>query len=510
MKTTATPSTVFIDRVSRALAAAAFALAAACAAAFFIGAAARLSFRYPFEYGETVMVLPFLRMSEVPWIYGDIAQMPHHLMPYHPFYIYLTHLVTPLWEGAAQGSVYTAGRAVTGIAAGVCAVWIFLFCRRRAGAGRTVSALAGLLFLSSPFMLGEATHVKPDLTALALALAGLYLGTADVPRRGALAGAAVCFALAFLTKQNYLFAPAAAALWRVSRGEWRTALALGGASAALALAGVGVIAWGSDGRYWDHAFLNVNAFYAWKIFWINWGKIGPQIGSVLALGAVSAVFLAARRRKTAAGAAGIYFFISASILLMLGKGGWGENHAMEPLAAACLALGSAFGTTSLTGMKPDEGRSPVISSGVFWKLTASVIIIAQLVFYLPRHQWDPSETRASLAATERQMDELIPFLKSVKGPILAENAGILIAAGLPVWYQPYEFAQMSYSGQFDQTIILDELRQKRYALIVVQTNFFKVKGTGRFTPEFIRTLGEHYRFAGTKHGQFFYAPKAGA
>jgi len=493
MKTTGTPFSVSIDRALKVSAGAALGLAAACAAAFFVGAAARLNFRYPFEYGETVMVLPLLRMGEVPWIYGDIARMPHHLMPYHPFYIYLTHLVTPLWEGIAQGSVYTSGRGVTGIAAGVCAVWIFLFCRRRAGAGRAVSALAGLLFLSSPFMLGEATHVKPDLTALALALAGLYLGTADASRRGAIAGAAVCFALAFLTKQNYLFAAAAAVLWRAARGEWRMALALGGGSAALALAGVGVIAWGSGGRYWSHAFLNVNAFYAWKIFWINWGKIGPQIGAVLALGAVSAVFLAVRKRTSPAGAAGIYFFISASILLMLGKGGWGENHAMEPLAAACLALGSAFG-----------------SGASLWKLAAVVIVTAQLAAYVPFHQWDPAKTRASLAETERQMDELIPFLKSVKGPILAENTGILIAAGLPVWYQPYEFAQMSYSGQFDQTIILDELRQKRYALIVVQTNFFKVKGTGRFTPEFIRTLGEHYRFAGVKHGQFFYAPKAAA
>jgi hypothetical protein len=490
MKTTGTPFSVSTDRVSRALTAAALALASACAAAYFVGTAASLSFRYPLEYGETVMVLPLLRMSEVPWIYGDITKMPHHLMPYHPFYIYLTHLVTPLWEGVSQGSVYTAGRAVTGIAAAVCAVWICLFCRRRAGAGRAVSALAGLLFLSSPFLLGEATHVKPDLTALALALTGLYLGTADAARRGALAGAAVCFALAFLTKQNYLFAAAAAALWRVSRGEWRTALALGGGSAALALAGVGVIAWGSEGRYWEHAFLNVNAFYSWKIFWINWGKIGPQIGAVLALGAAAAVFLTARRRKTAAGAAGIYFFISASILLLLGKGGWGENHAMEPLAAACLALGSM--------------TVPA------WRPAAAVIIIAQLVFYLPRHHWDPAAVRAPLAETERRMDELIPLLKSVKGPILAENAGILIAAGLPVWYQVYEFAQMSYSGQFDQTVILDELRQKRYALIVVQTNFFQVKGTGRFTPEFIRTLGEHYRFAGAKHGQFFYAPKAAA
>lgn len=482
-----------LERMTRAALWSALALAAAGAAAFVARSIGSLGYRYPFEYGETMMVLPLLRMNEVPWIYGDIMQMPHHLMPYHPLYIYLTYLVSQVTD-PLFGSVYTAGRTVTILASFVCAGWIYMICRRRAGAGVLPSAVAGLLFVASPFLAGEAIHVKPDITALALALGGFYFGTSASPRARTWSAAGLLFALAFLTKQNYLCAPAAVFVWRLIRGEWKQAVTLACISSVIALCGVGILIWGSGGNYQDHAFMVANPFYSWKIFSLNWDKVGPHIGALLACGLLSAAALAIRVRR-ASGAAAVYFFISALNLMMLGKSGAGENHAIEPLAAACMAVGALFGAVPGPAWAAAAGRLPIIC-----------VTAAQLAAYLPAHTWDPSKVRANLAVTESQMDEFIPMLKSVRGPILAENAGILLAAGLPVWYQPYEFAQVSYSGQFDQGIILNELRDKKYALIVVQTNFFKVKGTGRFTPEFVRVLSENYRFAGMKLGQYFYVP----
>ena len=304
MKTTTPRPTGFTDRAARLTLGTALALAAAGAWAFAAGILGSLSYRYPFEYGETIMLLPILNMRENPWIYGDILKMPHHLMPYHPLYLYLAYAVS-----LVTGPSYICGRIVTGAAAVVAAGLIALICRRRAGAGWAGSMFAGFLFLASPFLLGEAIHVKPDVTALALALTGFYLGTGD--GRGRCVGSAVFFALAFMTKQNYVLAAAAVLMGYLIRLKLREAWVFTATLAALSLAGVGILAWGSGGQYWSHAFLNVNVFYSVKIFWINLGKIGPTIGAVLACGAASSAVLIAWRKSAATATLSVYFCFTA-------------------------------------------------------------------------------------------------------------------------------------------------------------------------------------------------------
>jgi hypothetical protein len=499
MKTTPQPLFEFIERLPLL---AALAGAAAGTWSFAVGILGSLSYRYPFEYGEPVVLLPVLRMKENPWIYGDIAAWPHLVMPYHPVYLYVSYAVSLI-----TGPTYACGRGVTAVSTLACAVLIALICRRRTGASVGAALLAGLLFLAAPFLLGEATHVKPDLMALAFALGGLFFALDRSPAQGkkTIIFAAVCFALAFLTKQNAVLAAVAAWIYLLSQRRFRAAAGLAGLSITLALAGVAVMAWGSRGHYWDHTLLNANAFYSVKILWINWQKIGPAIGALLACGAVGSVLRAltpereSGSKKNGVRPEVIYFIVTAPVLLLLGKSGWGENHAIEPLAAACIVIGSIFGAR--------EGIGRVRRVVMF---VLAVVVAIQVAIFVPYQHWDVRKVRSILEANEQAMDLLLPTLKSVRGPILAENPGLLIAAGLPVNYLPYEIAQLSYAGKFDQEVILQELRERKYGMVVVQTNFFKVRRTGRFTPEFIQTLGAHYRFVGIKSGQFFYLPQPAA
>ena len=105
------------------------------------------------------------------------------------------------------------------------------------------------------------------------------------------------------------------------------------------------------------------------------------------------------------------------------------------------------------------------------------------------------------------MDELAGLLKKLHGKVLSENLALLMAAGKPVLYEPYEFTQLSYVGAWDETKITGPIRRREFSAIILNTNIHIIGQSGRFTHNFILSMRHNYRLLGAKYGHIFYVPK---
>jgi hypothetical protein len=82
-----------------------------------------------------------------------------------------------------------------------------------------------------------------------------------------------------------------------------------------------------------------------------------------------------------------------------------------------------------------------------------------------------------------------------RGPVLAEDVGLLVQAGLPVAYHdPSLMAKLAAAGSWEQRPLLDEIEQRRFAFILTEVNLEEdPERAGRWTPEAVAAIRAHYR-----------------
>ncbi len=116
--------------------------------------------------------------------------------------------------------------------------------------------------------------------------------------------------------------------------------------------------------------------------------------------------------------------------------------------------------------------------------------------------------KASNAAPQTipEYDRLVESIKKIQGPVLSENMGILIAAGKPVIYEPYGFAQLAYAGLWDESKILNRLDRGEFPLIILESNLWHITQSSRFTPAFVQHLRQNYRPMGSAAGLILCVP----
>jgi len=177
-----------------------------------------------------------------------------------------------------------------------------------------------------------------------------------------------------------------------------------------------------------------------------------------------------------------YVLLVPISLIGAGKTGANHNHLLEPLLALSLAAGIAVGRAAEIWPR---------------RLPAAVLLLVpfavQLALAFQPQQWYTGEL-----APADPPERYLVFIRQTPGEILADDVALLYMAGRPLRYDdPSGMGPVANSGVWDQRGLVEEIAQRRFSAILIPVNVQKetVDPSGRWTPEMLAAIREHYRLA---------------
>jgi hypothetical protein len=511
--------------------------------------AALLAYAYPHDGLEGTL----LYEARLLWAGEPLYQPldPHRFVaaPYPPVH----PLLLGLFDHIAGAHIFWGGRLLSLAAALGVAVLIIPLVRRVAG-----SWLAGLLgaalFLSAPPALLWATRIKPDMLALLWTALGLYLATNHRPpitdhrpkiedggwRIDSLRStilyplsSAVCFVLAFFTKQTAVAAPLAVGLallvadLRAFRAGGRAGYAgrlpvrCRTLSFGLTYLGLLAAAWllldiTTRGQFSFHVWeMHRRASWSPYLMWKFVSLLTPYWPAMLLAVAVLARCVRDDRALVPAG----YALLAPLTLLGAGKTGANHNHLLETLLALALAAGIAAGWAARARprsdeqMKIEDGGSKIEDRGeahddplssilhppssiLNWSVVgviAIALLAVQLVLAFRPQEWYLGEL-----APDDPPERFLTFIRNTPGEVLSDDVGLLFMAGKPLRYDdPTGMGPVALSGLWDQRGLIEEIQQQRFSAIMLPLDIKPgtIDPAGHWTPEMLAAIREHYRLA---------------
>lgn len=480
-----------------------FACLAAAAVLFGQHMVQAVLFRYPLDYGEAPLVDQALRLAAGANIYRpDLATPPYTVANYPPLYPLALALLVKLF-----GPSLIAGRLISI----VCAVLTATLLGKIVGVfsrDRIAAAVAGLIFLAFPFVLGWAKLARVDLLALALSLAGLYTLVRWPGRRGVIGGGLLIVA-AIYTRQSYaLAAPLAGFIWlwtQNRRSAVGFAALVGGVSLVLFLA---LNTLTNGGFFFNVVTANANEFKLDNLaYW--WRQLRSAAPILLVLGVAYLVlrirWAAPQRSPRNVGieaSAGLirherdrlkprfhvftawplvapYLLASALSALTIGKIGSNMNYLLELCTALSLVAGAAVAWS--------RGRSwlrPALLLAL--TLQTGLLMRASLRDPVAGLRWRVAQPRSALA-------ELEQIVAVADGPILADEfMGLLTLQNKPLYIQPFEITQLANAGLWNQAPLLADIRARAFPAIFIHHFPGYPVYQERWTPEMLDAILTYY------------------
>jgi hypothetical protein len=438
--------------------------------------------------------------------------------PYPPVHAYTLAAVEWLLHGAApptsadEGHLWFGGRLISLIGIVGAALFAGLIVWRIGGhAG--VGLLSTLAFLATPPAQLWATRIKPDPLALLFTSVGLLLAaiafTSGARRRHTLLiGAALLFALAYFTKQTQIAAPLAVGIAlllaplpapeRVATAGWfRRQLARRPGLIAFSLTyGLAV---GVSWVVLDLVTGGQFTFHVWGLHPPEWWILGRFLRYAallvpgwplifLAVCGLGLLFARVRRRAPdpALTLALAYAALGSATLIGAGTIGSHHNHLLEPYLALAIGGGAAAGR--MLGMaRFGNGMArfglPVLAAGLLFLQGWSLI---------QRPAWYGGEFNLS----EPNWERFVALIRSQPGEVLSDDVGLLLLAGKePRYDDPPTMGPAARSNLWDQSGLLREVEEQRFDLILLHFDATRqeIDTYGRWSPEFIAALREHYQ-----------------
>ncbi len=430
--------------------------------------------RYSLDYGEAPLVDQAMRLASGENIYyADLSEPPYTISNYPPLYVSVLAASVKLFGPA---STFQAGRILSALCAwmaSLClAIIIYRVTRDHVAAGG-----AALTFIAFPFVLYWSPLLRIDMLALALSLSALYVLVSEPFSARRLVLSAVLLVAAIYTRQSYaLAAPLAGFVWLLAR-DWRQALRLtalvGGLSLALFFTLNGLT---HGGFYFNIVTANVNEFTLDQLRF-NWERFHEAALVPLVIGVFS-LFLIPRWNPLWTLAAP-YLVGSALSALTIGEVGSNVNYLLE----LCAALGLAAGVLiawSRVYIHPYSLRAALL-------ILMSFGVLKMINTTVTDYTGDLRERHA--AATD--LTQLEALVAETPGLILAdEYMGMLTLQGRALVIQPFEVTQLALAGKWDQTVLLERIKNKEFDSIIIYDRPWLNE---RWTPEMLDAVTRSYR-----------------
>ena len=95
-------------------------------------------------------------------------------------------------------------------------------------------------------------------------------------------------------------------------------------------------------------------------------------------------------------------------------------------------------------------------------------------------------------------DRYIAFIRAAPSEVLADDVGLLYAAGRPLRYDdPSTMGPAARSGVWDQSGLIAEIAERHFSAILLPINLDResVDATGRWNTEVLAAIRAHYKLA---------------
>jgi hypothetical protein len=521
---------------------------------------AMLAYRYPLDGQEGTLLYEARLLRAGEPLYQPLQPDRVVAAPYPPVYYLalaaLERLANPAGghPPVTEQPIFLPGRllSLTAMLSVAAALTLIVW---RIGKNPAIGLVAACLWLAFPPVQLWSTRIKPDTLALAFTALGLLAATWYVTRsrrRGMserdvsgdwlLVSAAVAFALAFFTKQTAVAAPAATGLtlllvgvveyWnavrdgrhaqmrqrsafrlltsvrrRLTAGELRPVLLFSGVYAGLVAAtwigldlltggqytfhvwGLHPAEWWSYGRFRKYANLILPA---WPLMLLAAGSFVLLVRSASRPGGAEAVSGAAVGGAPACLLVGCYGVLGTLTLVGAGTTGSHHNHLLEPQLALTLAGCSVVGASLSRFWRKERPRARMRHPATYAHWLALGLLLLQLWTLRERLDWYDGE----FDMRDSRDEQFVALIMSQPGEVLADDVGLLLAAGRPLRYDdPATMGPAVRTGLWDQSVLLNEIEAQRFSLILLPFNAtrFDIDPSGRWSPEFIAALRQHYR-----------------
>jgi len=408
------------------------------------------SIRFPFvlDYGEGPILDQVARLATFQNIYHpDPTFPPFTICNYTPLYPLLQ--VPFYW---AFGPDYLYGRAISSLSIVATAVFIALTLHTITK-DRLASISAGMLLLSIPYIVSWSPLCRVDSLALMFSWAGIFVTVRWPQSRKALVVSALALVAAIYTKQSYaLAAPFGAVVWLIKNGEKAKAFKRTAIVVSLSLGLFLVLNLLTHGGFFFNIVTaNINRFM-WDLLEHNLANVWETLPYLVVL---SAVFMLTAYRIDVRGywLAAPYLLASAVTALTIAKIGSNVNYLFELSAGLSLMAGTVLA-----------------ASGRRW--WARGVLIALLAVQSAHLVGSVKEVSAKQAEMRNYLYRNSPYvlseIKSTNGPVLADGLmGLLPLAGRQIYLQPFEFTQLSDAGVWDETPLVDAIKNKKFGLIAI-------------------------------------------
>ncbi len=467
-------------------------------------AIAKIFYTYGLNLGEPALAQTIMRFSQGLWPYRELTSAPYVLTPYGPVYLVLSHCISYF-----NSAPFVSGRIVTALSSLGLVILIYK-CAKDLGAHRIFAWMSAITFILLPYVIRWGVQVNVDMTGICIELLGLWCFVrywkTDFKHKAWFIGGVAAITLGFFTKSSCMAAGSAFFFALLLHKQWRVAfqyfLIQGGLLLVIYL-GLNIF---SHGYYYFHTTYEISQrLFFWQFIPIFWKEcfIAMPWHCV-----VAGVFLIIFPRNKIWYLPKLYLILGVILTFSLGKQGSDSNYLLQFCVASSLAI-----ALTLTALFKKMATYKLEYAYVF-KIALITLFLFQAHAY-GATSLNQFKSFPEYSQTKKEFfDQLSQKIKNIPDPILAWDMSLLVANGKQVYFEPFPMAQMGYSGVWDQNIIIQELKQKKFKLAMLYFYAPLLGGDRNFTPEFLQAFKENYDFKQAiklpwDQSQiiFFYAPK---
>ena len=447
-----------------------------------------LQYPYSLDYAEGYLAVEAWQITHGQSIYPDLKDYPFLVSNYPPIFPLMNALPFLL-----SGPTLFWGRLICCLSAlGILILTMRVILKKT---GRLIPAILAPLLIVNTYEFYEwIAYARVDFPAIFLGLAGLVIlsdENADFDRR-LQKWALLFFLLSIYTKQIQIFAPLAACIYLFSRDKkagLRFTLAFIGSALFLFI----MLSLVTGGQYFKHTVVyNANRYDWWQV-WV-WFRhlLRFYFFYMLTLLLLAATFVyrmfrnRREKKRSEPGLFSIYAIVGALSFLTIGKVGAAGNYILEAHVALAIFWGlSLFEAAKSANEIPRRRATWVMLSLMAILVNLHAIHLAQtgrLLFSRP----NPGK------GSYGKSNMLMRVVREYPDPLLCEQPIFLLRAGKKVLFQPFIMSELSREGKWNQGKFVDDLRRRKFSLIVTGQDMFREGFLWQYTDEMRRAIRENY------------------
>jgi hypothetical protein len=434
-----------------------------------------VTFPYSVDYGEGPILDQVMRLSKFQNIYmTDIQQLPFTITNYPPMYqvvqVPFAWIFGPAYwygRGLSTLSIFAAAFFIALILGVVTKDWL-------------AGVLGGLVLFAVPYILHWSPFCRVDSFALGLSMAGVFVIARWPDSRKGVIISGLLLTAAVYTRQSYaLAAPPAAFFWLIGNRHWKRALQLVGVVAGVGLVFLLLLTLISRGGfYFNIVTANVNPFH-----WDSVRNYKDAIWRNMRYIVISSVvFLAGTwwLKSKIWWLAAPYLIGGTISAITIGKSGSNVNYLFEFSAGISLVAGAVIAA---------PGRR-------LWLLKIPLILL--LAWQVNKmYIWTNTEyypwTMGRVDNEREDIKLLLDLVRQSKGPVLADEfMGLVVLDGRQLYFQPFEFKQLSIAKVWDETPFIQAVNNKEFGLILLYSPKSWDSRHERWTQPQLRAIENNY------------------